>query len=142
MGYRLLLSGHKPTFELFEFDPDSISESGPVRQPKPGPLTTSTGSLRRTSTPEAPPSLTWLERSPTVPNVIYGSSETENEIYSFKVNHEGLRVESKRKTGCSWHVHCTSPSLSSSVSTCDVFRVCLFLQLLFRVTGQNWSLAV
>lgn len=91
MNHRILVSGHKPTFELFEFD-------------------SSHRTLRKTSTPTAPPSATWLERSPTVPRVVYASSETENAVYSLVVEEDQVRMTSKRGTGCTWPVHCESPS--------------------------------
>lgn len=95
MAYRLLLSGHKPTFELLAFEPEPTAQSG----------TAPSASLRKVSTPAAPPSCTWIERSPTVPNVIYGSSETEHEVYSFVVERDDVKVTSKRATGCTWPVH-------------------------------------
>lgn len=66
-----------------------------------------------------------MERSPTVKNVIYGTSETRHEVYSFVLEYEGedegegvrVRVESKRGTGCTWPVHCRS---TSSHLTCEV----------------------
>ena len=88
--YRLLLSGHKPTFELYSFTPNS-----------------STTSLRKISDSPAPPSATWLERSPVLPNKVYASSETENKVYSMMVE-DKVAVVSERDSEVKWPVHCKS----------------------------------
>ena len=88
--YQLLLSGHKPTFELYSFTP-----------------TSSTPSLKKISDSPAPSSATWLEKSPTHPNVVYTSSETEHKVYSMDVG-EKVEVVSERDSGVKWPVHCMS----------------------------------
>jgi len=91
--YRLLLSGHKPTFELYSFTP-----------------TSSTASLIKMSDSSAPPSTTWLEKSPTHPNVVYASSETESKVYSMVVA-DTVEVVGERDSGVKWPVH-RKPSMN------------------------------
>lgn len=135
MTYRLLCSGHKKAFELFEFTPypnsssESVSVSKTIQRStyeSNGVVDNKTreqegeesvgkgqgqegqGRLKKIEGPDAPPSLTWLERSPIVPGVVYGSSETEHAVYSFVIEDKGVKVGSKRETRCSWPVHCES----------------------------------
>jgi len=88
--YKLLLSGHKSSFELYSFTP-----------------TSSTPSLEKISDSPAPASATWLEKSPTHLNVVYASSETEHKVYSMTVG-EKVEVVSERDSGVKWPVHCKS----------------------------------
>jgi len=93
--YRLLLSGHKPTFELYSFTP-----------------TSSELSLEKISDSPAPPSVTWLEKSPIHPNMVYASSETENKVYSMIIG-DKVEVVSERDSGVKWPVH-----RKSSINDC------------------------
>jgi hypothetical protein len=86
MTRKILLSGHKPTFELYSFDADSHV-------------------LDKISDSSAPPSATWLERSPTVPNVLYTLSECDHKVYSMVVERNEVRVTSEREIGATWPAH-------------------------------------
>jgi len=88
--YRLLLSGHKQTFELYSFTP-STSESART--------------LEKISNSPAPPSATWLERSPTIPNLVYASSESTSKVYATQVGDQ-VEVVDERDSGVKWPVHC------------------------------------
>ena len=88
--YRLLLSGHKHTFELYSFIP-SPSESART--------------LEKISDSPAPPSATWLEKSPIIPNMVYASSETTSKVYALQVGDQ-VEVVSERDSGVKWPVHC------------------------------------
>ena len=92
--YKLLLSGHKSTFELYSFTPSTSPHS-------------SGSSLKKISDSPAPPSATWLEKSPTRPNLVYASSETENKVYSMTVE-DKVEVVSERDSEVKWPVHCKS----------------------------------
>ena len=92
--FKLLLSGHKPTFELYSFTPSTTP-------------TSTTPSLVKISDSPAPPSATWLEKSLTRPNVVYASSETENKVYAMIVG-DKVEVVSERDSGVKWPVHCKS----------------------------------
>lgn len=94
--YRILLSGHKPTFELYSFDPSPTSAS-------------SGSKLEKISDSPAPPSTTWLERHPHLENVVYGSSETENNVYQMVIEGGKVQVKSERYSGVKWPVHCMYP---------------------------------
>jgi hypothetical protein len=94
MTRKLLLSGHKPTFELFNFDSSSHL-------------------LEKASDSPAPTSSTWLEKSPTLPNIVYASSETENKVYCLSIEGEEARVIDERTTVCTAPVHCMCPSISA-----------------------------
>jgi hypothetical protein len=91
--YKLLLSGHKSTFELYSFTPSSSSPKEKSR-------------LEKISDSPAPPSATWLEKSPTIPNMIYASSETESRVYSMMIQDDMVKVVSERESGVEWPVHC------------------------------------
>jgi hypothetical protein len=91
MTHRLLLAGHKPTFELFSFD-------------------TGSSTLAKVSSPPAPTSATWLERSPTVPDILYTSSENRHKAYCLSISGGDIRVIDERETKCTWPVHCESAS--------------------------------
>ena len=88
--YKLLLSGHKSSFELYSFTP-----------------TSSTPSPKKIADSPAPASATWLEKSPTHPNMVCASSETEHKVYSMAVG-EKVEVVSERDSGVKWPVHCKS----------------------------------
>lgn len=100
MTHQILFSGHKPTFELYSFDPN-------------------THALVKISDSPAPPSATWLERSPTVPNVLYTLSECDFKVYSMVMERNQLRVTSERETGATWPCHCALSHRTSDAELMD-----------------------
>lgn len=86
---RLLLSGRKSTIQIIDFDANSSA-------------------LRQVSTPSAPHSVNWMERSPVIEDVVYAASGMENTVYSLLIWQDGIEITSKRATNCERPVHCES----------------------------------